>query len=326
MTVTVTSAAVLPTYARQDVTLVSGEGAWLVDADGTRYLDFVAGIAVVGLGHRHPAPLAAAQAQLDRLWHASNLYWTEPMALLAERLSDRFGGARAFFCNSGAETIEAALKYARKATGKAGVVALEGSFHGRTFGALAATGQPGKRRPFEPVVPGIRFAEPNDLVSLAAAATKGTGCILLEPVQGEGGIHPLEPSFVAAARGLAPTSGSLDDGTMLFEPELHEPLTEDAWDEDRARDSIRRIVADADASFDSDRLWPAEEWDAYKTTPPLKDLYVGSSGVLWALDVLAFRGLAETRIDLAAAAARTLEAWRERPDFDQWTDIPSQPE
>jgi acetylornithine/N-succinyldiaminopimelate aminotransferase len=209
MTVTVTGAAVLPTYLRQDVTFVAGEGAWLVDAEGNRYLDFVAGIAVVGLGHLHPAPLEAANAQLSRLWHASNLYWTEPMAQLAERLSARFGGAQAFFCNSGAETIEAALKYARKATGKPGVVALEGSFHGRTFGALSATGQPAKRQAFEPVVPGVRFAEPNDAVSLAAAADGATGCILLEPVQGEGGIRPLEPAFVAAARELADELGAM---------------------------------------------------------------------------------------------------------------------
>ncbi|MFL5930351.1 MAG: aspartate aminotransferase family protein [Gaiellaceae bacterium] len=209
MTVAVTGAAVLPTYLRQDATFVSGEGAWLVDSEGRRYLDFVAGIAVVGLGHLHPAPLAAAQAQLNRLWHASNLYWTEPMAELAERLSGRFGGAQAFFCNSGAEAIEAALKYARKATGKPGVVALEGSFHGRTFGALAATGQPAKRRAFEPLVPGVRFAEPNDADSLAAAADGGTGCILLEPVQGEGGIRPLEPGFVTSARELADELGAL---------------------------------------------------------------------------------------------------------------------
>jgi acetylornithine/N-succinyldiaminopimelate aminotransferase len=209
MTVTVTGAAVLPTYLRQDVTFVSGEGAWLVDADGNRYLDFVAGIAVVGLGHLHPAPLAAAEAQLTQLWHASNLYWTQPMADLAGRLSDRFGGAQAFFCNSGAEAVEAALKYARKATGKPGVIALEGSFHGRTFGALSATGQPAKRHAFEPVVPGIRFAEPNDTVSLADAADGATGCILLEPVQGEGGIRPLEPAFLEAARDLADELGAL---------------------------------------------------------------------------------------------------------------------
>jgi len=203
------SAPVLPTYARHDTTFVSGEGAWLVDVDGRRYLDFVAGIAVVPLGHLHPAPLAAAHDQLDRLWHTSNLYWTEPMAELADRLSARFGGAQAFFCNSGAEAVEAALKYARKATGKPGVVALEGSFHGRTFGALAATGQPAKRAAFEPLTPGIRFADPNDVVSLTAAVDGATGCVLLEPVQGEGGIRPLDGTFVAAARELADANGAL---------------------------------------------------------------------------------------------------------------------
>jgi len=201
--------AVLPTYARQDVVLVAGDGAWVFDAEGTSYLDFVAGIAVVGLGHRHPAPLAAAHAQLDRLWHVSNLYWTEPMAALADRLSARFGGAQSFFCNSGAESIEAALKYARKATGKPGVVALEGSFHGRTLGALAVTGQPAKRAAFEPLVPGVVFAQPNDIVSLSAAVNGGTGCILLEPVLGEGGIRALDVEFVEAARALADEHGAL---------------------------------------------------------------------------------------------------------------------
>ncbi len=201
--------ALLPTYARQDVTFVSGDGAWLTDAQGRRYLDFLAGIAVVGLGHRHPAPLAAAQAQLERLWHVSNLYWTQPMLELAERLSERFGGAQAFFCNSGAESIEAALKYARKATGKPGIVALEGSFHGRTLGALSVTGQAVKRAAFEPLVPGVTFARPNDIDSLGAAVGANTGCILLEPVLGEGGVRTLEPEFLAAARTLADETGGL---------------------------------------------------------------------------------------------------------------------
>ena len=203
------SSAVLPAYARQDVTFVSGEGAWLADAEGRRYLDFLAGIAVVGLGHGHAAPLAAAHAQLDRLWHVSNLYWTEPMTQLAERLSTRFGGAQAFFCNSGAEAIEAALKYARRSSGKPGVVALEGSFHGRTFGALSVTGQPAKRAAFEPLLAGVAFAEPNDVASLEAAVTDVTGCILLEPVLGEGGIVPLDAAFVEAARSLADHVGAL---------------------------------------------------------------------------------------------------------------------
>ena len=200
---------ILPVYARQDLTFVRGEGATLVDAEGRSYLDFLAGIAVVGLGHCHPAPLAAAQAQLERLWHVSNLYWSEPMIALAERLSERFGGAQAFFCNSGAEAVEAGLKYARKATGKPGVVSLTGSFHGRTLGALSVTGQPGKREAFEPLLPHVRFAAPNDVDSLGAAVAGETGCILLEPVQGEGGVHELDVGFVADARRLADESGAV---------------------------------------------------------------------------------------------------------------------
>jgi acetylornithine/succinyldiaminopimelate/putrescine aminotransferase len=131
------------------------------------------------------------------------------MALLADRLSERFGGAQAFFCNSGAEAVEAAIKYARKATAKPGIAALEGSFHGRTTGALAATGQPAKRERFEPLLPGVAFAHQNDVDSLEAAVGADTGLILIEPVQGEGGVHPAEPEFLAAAAGLAEEHGAL---------------------------------------------------------------------------------------------------------------------
>ncbi len=196
---------ILPTYLRQDVTFVRGEGCWLVDDEGRRYLDLVAGIAVVSLGHCHPAPLSAAQAQLERLWHVSNLYWTEPMQALAERLAIRFGGASAFFCNSGAEAVEAALKWARKATGRTEIVALEGSFHGRTLGALSVTGQPAKRTAFEPLVPGARFVPRDDAAALAEAVGDDTAAILLEPVQGEGGIHLSSP--ISSGRpGCWPTS------------------------------------------------------------------------------------------------------------------------
>ncbi len=192
----------LPTYARADLTIVRGEGSRVWDLEEREYLDFGGGIAVVSLGHRHPAPLAAAHAQLDRLWHVSNLYRTEPAEELALLLSERFGGAQAFFCNSGAESIEAALKYARRSTGKPGVVALEGSFHGRTLGALSATGQPGKRTSFEPLVPGVRFVPPNDVEALRAAVDQDVGLILLEPILGEGGVVPLDAAFVAAATEL----------------------------------------------------------------------------------------------------------------------------
>jgi len=204
--VTTMTTHILPTYARLDVTFVDGDGCWLVDTEGERYLDCLGGIAVVALGHRHPAPLAAAHAQLDRLWHVSNLYWTEPMQQLAAKLSARFGGASAFFCNSGAEAMEAALKWARKATGRTEFVALEGSFHGRTLGALSITGQPAKRAAFEPLVPGVRFATPE---TLAESVSDRTAAIFLEPVLGEGGVHPLATETLAAARELADEHGAL---------------------------------------------------------------------------------------------------------------------
>ena len=203
--------AVLPTYARADVTIVRGEGCRVWDDEGRSYLDFGTGIAVVGLGHRHPAVAEAAHAQLDRLWHASNLYWTEPMLRLAGLLSVRIGGAQAFFCNSGAEANEAALKVARKVTGRPRIVALEGGFHGRTFGALSATGQPAKWEGFGPLVPGISFARPNDLESLEAAVSPGgeLAAILLEPVLGEGGVVPLEEAFLQTAAEIARELGAL---------------------------------------------------------------------------------------------------------------------
>jgi acetylornithine/N-succinyldiaminopimelate aminotransferase len=206
MTQSVAQHNLLPTYARADVTFVDGDGSWLVDSNGKRYLDLLGGIAVVGLGHLHPAPLQAAHAQLDKLWHTSNLFFTEPMEQLAAKLSDRFGGADAFFCNSGTEAIEAALKWARKATGRAEFVSLEGSFHGRTFGALSVTGQPAKRTAFEPLVPGAVFATPE---TLAEHVGPNTAAILLEPVQGEGGVHPLSAEVLAQARALADEHGAL---------------------------------------------------------------------------------------------------------------------
>jgi acetylornithine/N-succinyldiaminopimelate aminotransferase len=202
---------VLPTYARADVTIVRGEGCRVWDDVGREHLDFGAGIAVVGLGHCAPAPLAAAREQLGRLWHASNLYWTEPMLQLAGLLAERFEGGRAFFCNSGAEANEAALKISRKATGRTRIVALEGGFHGRTLGALSATGQPSKWEGFGPLVPGVSFARPNDVESLEAALAPAadTALVLLEPVLGEGGVIPLETDFAQAAAELAREIGAL---------------------------------------------------------------------------------------------------------------------
>ena len=211
MTTAAPRTAVLPTYARAEVTIVRGEGVRVWDANGHEYLDFGTGIAVVPLGHRHAGVTEAAHAQLDALWHASNLYWTEPMLRLAGLLSERLGGGRAFFCNSGAEANEAALKVARKATGRSRIVALEGGFHGRTFGALSATGQPAKWEGFGPLVPGVSFARPNDVESLEAAVSPGgeLAVIVLEPILGEGGIVPLDEDFVRAAAEIAREVGAL---------------------------------------------------------------------------------------------------------------------
>ncbi|MES1246901.1 MAG: aminotransferase class III-fold pyridoxal phosphate-dependent enzyme [Actinomycetota bacterium] len=203
---TVVRTSLLPTYPATTVTFVEGDGVQLKDDGGKTYLDFAGGIAVVGLGHRHPAPVAAAHAQLDAVWHTSNLFGSEPAPKLAQLLSERFGGAQAFFCNSGAEANEAAIKYARKATGKAGVLAVEQGFHGRTRGALSVTGQPGKRGVF--VEPGAVWVQPNDVDALRAAMSDDIGLILLEPILGEGGVIPLDAEFLAAARELA-------DGALL---------------------------------------------------------------------------------------------------------------
>ena len=194
---------VVPSLPRHDITFVGGEACWLLADDGRRYLDFAAGIAVTALGHSHPVAMQAAQSQIERIWHTSNLFWNQPMLDIAHRLSQRLGGAQTFFCNSGSEAIEAAIKYARKSTGKSGVLALETSFHGRTLGALSVTGQPAKREGFNPLLGGIKFARPNNVDSLQAAAGPELGLILLEPVLGEGGVQPLEIEFLQTARTLA---------------------------------------------------------------------------------------------------------------------------
>jgi len=201
--------ALLPTYKRAEIVIVDGRGAWLKSEDGRDLLDFSSGVAVVNLGHQHPAVKAAVHAQVDGVWHSSNHFWTRPMAELASRLSDKFGGAQVFFCNSGAEANEAVIKYARKSTGRSGIVALNKSFHGRTCGALSITGQPAKRDMFYPLLPDVRFVDANDGDGLAAAIDGSVGLVIMEPIQGEGGVYPLEPQFAALARELATRHGAL---------------------------------------------------------------------------------------------------------------------
>lgn len=182
---------------------VRGEGSWLIDDEGRRYVDFLAGIAVVSLGHAHPRLAAALAAQAERLWQTSNFFATDAQARALEALAvplASLGDASVFFANSGAEAIETAFKLVRRARpGRTRVVALEGAFHGRTFGALSLTGQPAKRAPFEPLVPGVVHVDPADadrIFELVADAE--TGAIVVEPILGEVGVRILPPATVGA--------------------------------------------------------------------------------------------------------------------------------
>lgn len=199
------AAALMPTYRRQQVAFVRGEGAALFDADGRRYVDCMAGISMNNVGHCHPDVVAAIAGQAERLINVSNLYYTEPMVALAEWIRDRSLGGRVYFCNSGAEASEAALKLARKRGGpeRPEVVALVQGFHGRTYGALSLTGQPSKQDPFRPLLAGVRHVERDDLAGLEAAVGPRTCAIVLELVQGEVGVHPVPLEMVRLARELA---------------------------------------------------------------------------------------------------------------------------
>ncbi|HET8643234.1 MAG TPA: aminotransferase class III-fold pyridoxal phosphate-dependent enzyme, partial [Pseudonocardiaceae bacterium] len=184
-------AAIMANYGVPPLTLVRGEGAHVWDADGNRLLDLVGGIAVNALGHRHPAVIEAVTGQVNRLGHVSNLYANEPALELAEQLAGLVGAgtARVMFTNSGAEANETAFKIARR-TGRPNIVAAEGAFHGRTMGALALTGQPAKRTPFEPMPPGVIHVPFGDEAALTEAVDGDTAAVFLEPILGEGGVVP----------------------------------------------------------------------------------------------------------------------------------------
>ena len=202
-------ASLMDNYGTPPLALVRGKGARVWDADGVEYLDLVAGIAVNALGHAHPAVVDAVSRQISTLGHTSNLAINPPSVELAERLLGLAGrDGKVFFCNSGAEANETALKLARL-TGRPGVVAAERSFHGRTLGALAATGQPAKREPFLPLFGDITFVPYGDSAALHAAVGPTTAAVLLEPVQGEAGIHPAPPGYLADAQQYAHAAGAL---------------------------------------------------------------------------------------------------------------------
>ncbi|MEA2161757.1 MAG: acetylornithine/N-succinyldiaminopimelate aminotransferase [Solirubrobacteraceae bacterium] len=189
----------IPTYARNPVEFVRGNGCRLWDADGNEYLDLLAGISVLNVGHCHPRVVQAVQRQTERLMHVTNLYYTAPALQLSARLAQSSLGGKVFLCNSGAEANEAAIKLVRRARPGGRIVVFEGGFHGRTYGALSATPQESKQAPFAPLVPGF-VVVPKDPAALARAVDESTAAVLLEPIQGETGIHPLSDELLEAAR------------------------------------------------------------------------------------------------------------------------------
>jgi acetylornithine/N-succinyldiaminopimelate aminotransferase len=199
--------ALAPTYARYPVEFASGHGCVLVDADGHEYLDFLAGISVNNCGHCHPRVVEAVRDQAERLMHVSNLFYTEPNVRLAARLTDRSLGGVVFFCNSGAEANEAAIKLARKARPRGDIVVVHGAFHGRTYGALSATPQEAKQAPFAPLVPGFRVVEPT-AEALRGAVDENVAAVLLEPIQGESGVHVLDDEVLFAVREACDAAGA----------------------------------------------------------------------------------------------------------------------
>jgi predicted acetylornithine/succinylornithine family transaminase len=197
----------IPTYVRNPVQFVRGQGVRLWDEDGREYLDFLAGISVLNVGHCHPRVVEAIQAQAQRLTHTTNLYYTEPALRLSAALSRSSLGGKVFLTNSGAEAVEAALKLARRARPGGNIVVLDGAFHGRTYGALSATPQESKQAPFAPLVPGF-VVVPKDSAALWEAVDGQTAAILLEPIQGESGIHVLPDDLLRAAREACDRSGA----------------------------------------------------------------------------------------------------------------------
>jgi predicted acetylornithine/succinylornithine family transaminase len=205
---------VLQTYRRQPVVFVRGEGVRLYDADGREYLDLLSGIGVSSLGYGHPKLVRAIADQAQTLMHTSNLFFHPLQGELAEKLAGLSGLPRAFFCNSGAEAVEACLKFARRYWYTRGeprpeIVALGRSFHGRTMGALSTTSDEHYRAPFEPLLSGVTWVPPTDPTALASAVSNRTAAIIAEPIQGEGGVHPLTPALADAIREACAKTGTL---------------------------------------------------------------------------------------------------------------------
>jgi acetylornithine aminotransferase/acetylornithine/N-succinyldiaminopimelate aminotransferase len=206
---------IVQTYRRTPIVLVRGKGARVFDADGREYLDLLAGIGVGALGHGHEGLARAIAEQAREMIHCSNLFFHPLQGQVAERLARMSGLSRAFFCNSGAEAVEACLKFARRYwhtkedASRAEIIAMEGDFHGRTYGALSVTWDEHYRAPFVPLLPNIRFVPVNDRATLRAAVSEKTAAIILEPIQGEGGVRPLTPDFAATVNEVCADTGAL---------------------------------------------------------------------------------------------------------------------
>ena len=206
---------VLQTYKRAPIVLVRGQGSRVWDTEGRAYLDFTSGVGVASLGHANPGLARVIAEQAATLVHTSNLFFHPYQADLSAKLARLSGLDRAFFCNSGTEAMEACLKFARRywfargETQRTGFVALTRAFHGRTFGSLSVTADPHYREPFGPLVPGVTFVDASDPSALAAAVTADTAAIVVEPIQGEGGVRPLSAGFVTAIRAAVDRTGAL---------------------------------------------------------------------------------------------------------------------
>lgn len=203
------SSALFPNYKRWELEIVEGKGAKVIDAKGTAYLDFVSGIAVCNLGHCHPAVVEAVQAQLQKLWHVSNLFENSLQEEVASLLVANSDGQRVFFCNSGAEANEAAIKLARKYTGKNKILTFHQSFHGRTFATMTATGQEKIHSGFGPLLPTFSYLPFNDAAALEQAMDHEVAAVMVEAVQGEGGVTPAQAEFLQAAEKLCKQYGAL---------------------------------------------------------------------------------------------------------------------
>ena len=206
---------VLQTYKRLPVVFVRGEGTRIVDSEGRRYLDFLSGIGVSVLGHGHPGLARAVAEQAATLLHTSNLYFHPLQGQVAERLATLSGLQRTFFCNSGTEAMEACLKFARRywftqgVAGRTHYVAFEHGFSGRSMGALSVTANPHYREPFEPLIPGVTFVSPTDVAGLESAVSASTAAIVVEPIQGEGGVRPISPQMAEAIERACARTGAL---------------------------------------------------------------------------------------------------------------------